>query len=416
MLDPKWLLKEGDSAVEKLSRRNVPPQEVQEVIELLERRKGSQLSLETLRAESNKVREDFLRSLTKGSGGQVRPPPRLAELKFEIAEKGKEQKELLPLVETKILALPNIPDEISLSVSESIVIKEVTGSPCAKHLVPHWTIAEKLGFADTGRATKMSGAGFLLLLGDGAKLLRKLTELSVELLRPSYREVSLPHLVHESGMYGSGHLPKFSGGSYRVSDEQLWLSPTAEVPLTSLHRDETIPEEKLPLSYVSALTCFRKEVGNGGKNSQWRLHEYQQVELMRICAPSAAEENYSKLLADSSTLLDLLNVSYRVTRLSPQDLPFSATRAHRIDVYSPGTDLWLPVSSASLFSDFQARRSNIRVKERAGTQFAVTMNSSALAASRLWGIILENGLQEDGRVKLPQVLHAAMGTEFLAGP
>jgi seryl-tRNA synthetase len=341
------------------------------------------------------------------------PPERLSEIKNEIIRAEREQKSIAQLADSQILTLPNIPDEVSLSVTESFTIREVKGSISPAAIAPHWDIAERLGYADSSRATKISGGGFLVLMNDGAKLLRQLRDLGVELLRSRYREVSLPHLVREESMYGSGHLPKFSNGSYKVSDEPLWLSPTAEVPLTSIHRNETIPVEKLTLRYVSALTCFRREVGNGGAASQWRLHEYDQVELMRICTHGAVEQEYSELLQDSTKVLDLLDITYRVVRLSPIDLPFSASRAHRIDVYSPGTQMWLPVSSASLFSDYQARRSNIRIKDAKGTTFATTMNSSALAASRLWGILLENGLQKDGTVMLPAALHERMGTNVL---
>jgi seryl-tRNA synthetase len=392
-----------------LALRNIPAEQVEMAARALSEKRSLQADLDSKR--------NTRRLLESTSGRSSTQPPeeirqRLLEIKAEIQQLEERHKQAAEETERSMLALPNIPDAKSVDTLETTLIRTM-GTNRQAHGVSFYEIGKRLGLCDPERATKLSGPGFLVYLDDGARLLKALEILGVDIHRDKYREVYLPELVREIALFGSGHLPKFSTGAYKVEGESLWALPTAEVALLGLHRDERIDSADLPICFVTKAHCFRREIGNAGKAAHWRLHEYCQIELSRLCLPDQAEDNYELLLNDSVKALDMLEVSYRVRKLCPADLPFAASRAHEIQVYSPGTDIWLPVSTASLFETFQARRSNIRFKRKKESDFVVTMNSSALAVSRMWGILLEQGFEKDGRVRVPRVLQDYLGSEYL---
>ncbi len=417
MLDQRELVRNKEIAVAKLGLRNVPREEVEDTIDLLRQRNTLRTATDELIATSRKCREAFVQQ--QGTTGVhnlfITPiPAELNKFKQQIDFSEASHRSVAELAHAKLIGLPNFPDEDTAKTPSSRIVREVTGRERSCNLrIPHWTLAEHLGIGNSSAALKISGPGYMVLTGDGARLIRALESFALEQLGDKYREVCFPHLMNDAALYGSGHLPKFAAGAYKIEGEPIWAIPTAEVPLVGLHRDEKIKLEALPLCYMTNMHCFRKEIGGGGKDSRWRLHEYHQVELMRICTPSQAEENYTELVNDTVACLGLLGVPYRLIKLCPADLPFSAARAYRLDAYSYGSDTWLPISMASLFYDFQARRSNIKYQGKTEGGFVTTMNSSALAVSRLWGILLEQGVEADGRVQIPHVLRPFMGKDFI---
>jgi seryl-tRNA synthetase len=245
-------------------------------------------------------------------------------------------------------------------------------------------------------------------------------QFGLDLNRDTYLEFAPPHFVRSDTFTGTGHLPKFEADAYRLRDDDLWAIPTGEVPLTGMHRNELLEEADLPKRYMAYTVCFRREAGSAGKDTRGlqRLHEFHKVELVRICLPEHADEEFAALLTDAERAIRLLGLPYRIIDLCTADLTFSSSRIFDIEVYAPGVDRWLEVSSVGVFSDFQARRSNIRVRrtgKRGGTEFPYFLNGSALATPRVWAAIIEHGQQPDGSVLLPEPLVRYMGKDRI-GP
>jgi seryl-tRNA synthetase len=246
--------------------------------------------------------------------------------------------------------------------------------------------------------------------------LRALVALGLDLHRDKYEELVVPHLVRRQTMVGTGHLPKFADDAYSTTLDDLWLVPTGEVPITGLHRDEILDPEDLPRRYMTYTVCFRREAGSAGKDTRGlqRLHEFHKVELVRLCLPEDAEQEFEELLGDAERIVQELRLPYRVVDLATGDLTFSSSRIIDLEVYAPGVDRWLEVSSVGNFTDFQARRGNIRVRvEGGGTRPIATLNASGAATPRLWAAIVEHGQQPDGRVLVPEVLRPYVGRELL---
>ena len=277
---------------------------------------------------------------------------------------------------------------------------------------PHWEIAEQLGIYDSERAAKLSGPMFSVLRGDGARLLRGLVNLALDLHRHDYEEIAPPHLVRTDVISRTGHLTKFDTQAYRVRDDDLWLVPTAEVPLMGLHQGEILPESELPRRYVAYTVCWRREAGAAGKDTRGmqRLHEFHKVELVKLCRPEDGRAELAGLLSDAELALQVLELPYRVVELCAGDLTFSAAKVYDLEVYSPGVDKWLEVSSVSLVTDFQARRGQIRFRrEGGGVEFVHALNGSGLATPRVWAALIEHGQQPDGSVRVPEVLAPYLG-------
>jgi seryl-tRNA synthetase len=288
--------------------------------------------------------------------------------------------------------------------------------------VPHWEIGAQLGILDAERAVKLSGSMFSLYRGAGARVVRALTQLALDRHTSgegAYEEVRPPSLVRPETMIATGQLPKFADDAYHLERDDLWLIPTAEAPLTSMHRDEVLDEADLPRRFCAYTPCFRREAGSAGADTRGvlRTHEFDKVELFAYCTPEQAAAGHADILARAEALVTDLGLAYRVLDLCSGDLGFSNARTFDIEVYAPGADRWLEVSSVSWYSDFQARRANVRYRPAAadggpskGTEVANTLNGSALAWPRIWAALLETGRQPDGSVALPEVLHP-----YLAG-
>ena len=284
--------------------------------------------------------------------------------------------------------------------------------------VPHWEAATELGILDNERAVKISGAMFTMQRGAGATLARALCQFALDLNADEHEEVRVPSLVSSATLTATGQLPKFADDAYAIERDDLWCSPTAEAPLTSIHADETLDDTELPIRMMAYSSSFRREAGSAGRDTRGmlRAHEFDKVELMAYATPEQAPGLLDDMVARAEQAISLLELPYRIIEICAGDMGQSHHRSFDIEVYAPGADAWLEVSSVSWLGDYQARRAGIRFRRHdddgralKGTEFVHTLNGSALAVPRVWAAIVESNRQPDGSVRLPQVLHPYLG-------
>ena len=333
-----------------------------------------------------------------------------------------EYDDISTLLRDTLLGIPNLPaaEAPDGAGPEDNVVLEVVGfDPDAygdHQRVPHWEIGAELGILDSERAAKLSGSMFAMYRGPGARLIRALTQLALDRHTSgpdAFEEIRPPTLVRTETMTATGQLPKFADDAYKVERDDLWLIPTAEAPLTSMHRDEILDEGDLPLRFTAYTPCFRREAGSAGADTRGtlRTHEFDKVELFAYCTPEQSSAMHQDMLSRAVAIISDLGLAYRVLDLCAGDLGFSSARTFDVEVYAPGCDRWLEVSSVSWFSDYQARRANVRYRPEGGkgTELCHTLNGSALAWSRIWPAIVETHRQPDGSILLPKVLHPYFG-------
>jgi seryl-tRNA synthetase len=285
-------------------------------------------------------------------------------------------------------------------------------------ILPHWEIGEKLGILNFERAVKVAQSRFVTLMGAGAALERALINFMLDKqIAVGYVEVMPPVLINSQSLTATGQLPKFAEESFKCDSDDLWLSPTAEVPLTNLYRGETLEASQLPIYHCAYTPCFRREAGSYGRDTRGliRLHQFNKVELVKVVHPTTSYEELEKLVQDAAAILEALKLPYRVVALCTGDLGFSAAKTYDLEVWLPSSGKYREISSCSNCSDFQARRGSIRFKEagKKGTQFVHTLNGSGLAVGRTMSAILENYQQPDGTVRIPEVLQPYLGREVL---
>jgi len=346
---------------------------------------------------------------------------RSRELGDEIARLDRELGETETMLSAILLELPNVTlDQVPAGGEESNEIVRTWGTPRdGARVVPHWEIGAELGLVDFERGAKISGSGFIVFRRAGARLVRSLMNLMLDVhaSEHGYEETWVPVVVNRASMIGTGQLPKFEDDMYALKGDDAFLIPTAEVPLTNLYRDEILPESELPKALAAYSPCFRREAGAAGKDTRGllRVHEFDKVELVRFVTPETSGEQLELLTAHAEKILHLLELPYRVVRLASGDTGFASAHTYDLEVYAPGVGKWLEVSSCSNFTDFQARRANIRYKPADGSKprFVHTLNGSALAFSRIIGSILEHHQQEDGSVRVPAALSKYLGAERL---
>ncbi len=339
-----------------------------------------------------------------------------------------EADELAAAIRDELLLLPNLPavdcpdgqDE-----HDNVVVRTVGYDPDAYEAhqrVAHWDIGTELGILDLERGAKLSGSMFVMYRGAGANLVRALVQLALDRNSDAFEEIRPPTLVSTSTMISTGHLPKFVDEAYHLERDDLWAIPTAEVPLTSLARDELLEEASLPQRLMAHTSCFRREAGSAGRDTRGllRVHEFDKVEILAYATPEQAAEVHADLLARAEGVIADLGLAYRVLDLCTGDIGNASARTFDIEVYAPGVDRWLECSSVSWFSDYQARRANIRYRPAGSKQTEVvhTLNGSALAVPRVWAALVETYRQPDGRVRVPDLLRPYLGgREFLTpGP
>jgi seryl-tRNA synthetase len=422
VIDSNLLLDQPDAVVAALARKGVSSDVVLSARDALIRRRSTLSEVEVLRAEMNARSKQVGKLIATGDPSAATEREALAGLKSRLAEGEAALREAESESRSLLLVLPNLPSPDApegLDESSNVVLR-VEGPSADKFnpadYRPHWDVAGDLGIFDPERAAKLSGSGFSLLYGDGARLIRALVQFGLDLNRDTYLEVLVPHMVRTEVFEGTGHLPKFAEDAYNTTLDNLWLIPTGEVPLTGMHRGELFEPDELPKRYMAYSVCFRREAGSAGKDTRGlqRLHEFHKVELVRICTPETVQDEFDALLADAERPLQLLGLPYRVVDLAAGDLTFSSARIFDLEVYAPGVDRWLEVSSVGNFTDFQPRRSNIRYRAGAGhTRQPYYLNGSALATPRMWAAIIEHGQRKDGTVELPEPLVPYMGKKVL---
>jgi seryl-tRNA synthetase len=313
-----------------------------------------------------------------------------------------------------MLRIPNLPHADAPNGAgdhENPVVKGPINMPAqfADHQrVPHWETASHLGILDNERATKIAGAMFTMQRGLGATLARALCQFALDSNADAFEEIRPPSFVTTATLTATGHLPKFADDAYAIERDDLWAIPTAEVPLTSLHAGEVLEESELPVRLMAYTPCYRREAGSAGRDTRGmlRAHEFDKVEILAIARPEDAPELLTELVVRAESLMAALELPYRIIEICTGDMGGSHHRSYDIEVYAPGCDAWLEVSSVSWFSDYQARRADIRFKRtgQKGTEIANTLNGSALAVPRVWAAICENYRQADGSVRIPTVL------------
>ncbi len=347
-------------------------------------------------------------------------------LQVESRELGLQEKDLdaeadrlAAEVRSLLLAIPNIPadgapDGASAADNPVLeVVGDLSADTRADHQqVPHWDIGTELGILDLERAVKMSGSMFTMFRGPGATLVRALCQAALDRNSDAFEEIRPPTVVLTDTMVSTGHLPKFIDDAYHLERDDLWAIPTAEVPLTSLARDEILDEAELPLRLMAYTPCFRREAGSAGRDTRGllRVHEFDKVELLAYATPAQAAEVHAEILQRARGLIADLGLTYRILDLCTGDVGNSAARTFDIEVYAPGVDMWLEVSSVSWFSDYQARRANVRYRATGAKKAEIvhTLNGSALAVPRVWAALVETHRQADGSIRLPEVLHPYM--------
>ena len=349
----------------------------------------------------------------------------MAEMKT-VADRIKEIDEILKGIEEKtgefLLNIPNIPHAsvpVGKDETGNVEVRK-WGEPRSFGFEPlnHWDIAEPLGIIDFERGAKLAGARFSVMKGAGARLERSLMNFMLDLnTSKGYKEIFPPILVNRESMTGTGQLPKFAAELFRIEDPEFYLIPTAEVPVTNLHRDEILREEQLPVYYTAYTPCFRREAGSYGKDVRGliRQHQFNKVELVKFAKPEDSYDELEKLTRNAEEILQTLGLPYRVVVLCTGDMGFSSAKTYDIEVWLPGQNKYREISSCSNFEDFQARRANIRFKRegKKGTEFVHTLNGSGLAIGRTLVAILEHYQQKDGTVVVPEALRPYMGTDII---
>ena len=342
------------------------------------------------------------------------------QIKKQVGIIEEEEKSISNKLNEQILCLPNIPEKNSLKGRNEKDNKEIRRwgeAISGNNLKEHWEIANKLNLWDSERSSVIAKSRFVTLFKHAAKLERSLINFMLDLhIKKGYLEVLPPALVNTASLTGSGQLPKFAEESFRCADDDLWLTPTAEVPITSLHRGEIIPKDLLPLRYVAYSPCFRREAGSYGRDTRGliRLHQFNKVELYWFSTPEKSEEALEQITSDAESVLQELELPYRVIQLCTGDLGFSAKKTYDLEVWLPGANTFREISSCSNCGDFQARRSSIRTKDNNKKNILLhTLNGSGLAIGRTMAAILENGQQSDGSINLPKALIPYFGSNKL---
>ena len=430
MLDIRLLRSEPDTVKAAVARRETEGLEdaVDEILALDERRRAALREVNELKAQRNEVSKEIGRIKRDGGDGdemivEMREVgARISAIDEEVGRAEERIRELM-------LLTPNLPlDEVPSGGVDQNEIVRVVGAPPEFDFEPksHWDLGSTLGLLDLERGSKISGSGFPVLMGLGARLQRCLIDFMLDIHTQGfneepgwhgYTELRVPYLVTRDTLSGTGQLPKFAEESYQTERDDLWLIPTAEVPITNLHRDEVLSAEDLPVRYAAYSPCFRREAGAAGADTRGllRVHQFDKVELVRYETPERSRDALEELTAESESILDRLGLHYRVLKLASGDLGFSAEMTYDIEVWAPGVEQWLEVSSCSTCGDFQARRANLRYRPSGGEKlrFVHTLNGSALALPRLMVALIESYQQADGAVRVPETLQERLGQEVI---
>lgn len=386
---------------------------VDELLELDQAWRAAQTAFERARSEQNALSKEFGRTKDQSL------IPKMRELSDQVKAAEAEAARLRAEVDRLLLEIPNLFHQsvpLGKSEDDNVVIREWGEQRKFDFTArPHYELGEDLGILDLQRAARVSGARFAFLKGEGARLERALIQffLDVHTREHGYVEVNPPYLVNTAAMVGTAQLPKFAEEAFRVEGRDLWLIPTAEVPLTNLHREEVLDAAQLPAKYVAFSPCFRSEAGSAGKDTRgWiRVHQFHKVELVKLTTPESSLDELESLVRDAEDILQRLGIHYQVLAMCTGDMGFSQYKKYDINAWCPGLGRYLEVSSCSVFNEFQARRAGLRYRSAPGETPAYlhTLNGSAMALTRTWDAVVETYQREDGTVEVPEVLRPYMG-------
>ncbi|HXO38713.1 MAG TPA: serine--tRNA ligase [Candidatus Acidoferrum sp.] len=421
MLDLAYVRENLTQVEEMLRRRGMDPAQVLSGFRQIDDKRRQLITQsETLKAQRNRASEEIAK-LKKAGQDATTQMEQTKALRAQSDDLEKQAAEIDQELRTMLAGIPNVPHESVPQGRSADDNKEVRkwGTPPEFSFTPkpHWELGEQLGILDMERAVKLSGARFAVYWDLGAKLERALANFMLDLHTSAhgYTEVLTPYMVNSASMYGTGQLPKFANDLFKIDNHDLWLIPTAEVPLTNLYRDETIDAARLPLSVTGYTPCFRSEAGSYGKDVRGiiRQHQFQKVELVKFTRPEQSYEQHEQLTRDAETILQKLGLHYRTMLLSTGDMGPSSAKTYDLEVWLPGQKLYREISSCSNFEAYQARRANIRFRPEGSkkSEFVHTLNGSGLAIGRTWLAILENYQQADGSVVVPEALRKYMGEE-----
>jgi seryl-tRNA synthetase len=410
---PLELIRKDPDRVRRAAALKGEPAPIDEILELDREWREHQNAAETIKAEQNRFSKEFAKSRDEQLKDRLR----------EMAERAKAELAQAEAVKAKLddllLRVPNVFDEsvpVGESEADNVVLREWGSKPNIGFAArTHYDLGEALGIMDFERAARVAGSRFAFLLGEGALLERALVQfmLDVHTREHGYTEVQPPVLVNSASMTGTANLPKFGADAFKVEGHDLWLVPTAEVPVTNYHRDEILDGERLPLKYVAYSPCFRSEAGAAGKDTRGfiRLHQFSKVELVKVTSAETSMDEFEKLTADAEDILKRLGLHYQVLVMCTGDMGFAQYKKYDLNAWCPGLDRYLEVSSCSVFNDFQAMRANIRYRPARGAppRFAHTINGSGLALTRTIDAIIETYQRADGTLVVPEPLRPYMG-------
>lgn len=426
MLDLKHIRQNFDQVNATLSRRG--DYDLQPLLALDQQQRQIEGERSQLQARSNEIGKAVGQKIKAGEDPKGSEVAALREegnqVKAALGELEPRERQLRSDMQAILLALPNLPSPTTpdgRDEKENVEVRRWGDQHLpadSAALKPHWELGEALGIFNFERSAKIAQSRFVTLVGLGAALERALFTFMLDRhVQHGYTEVMPPYLINTASLTASGQLPKFAEESFRCANDDLWLSPTAEVPVTNLHRDEILTAEALPLHYCAYTPCFRREAGSYGRDTRGliRLHQFNKVEMYKFVRPETSEDEHQALVKDAEAILQALELPYRVIELCTGDLGFSANKTYDLEVWLPSSGTYREISSCSNCGDFQARRANIRFKEagQKGTQFVHTLNGSGLAIGRTMAALLENYQQPDGTVKVPEVLQPYLKKEWL---
>ncbi len=419
MLVVSYIQENKEKVIEGLKKRNFKELNlIDDVLEIDELRRKTQFELDNVLAESNKISKEIGELFKSGKQQEAND---LKEKTVELKTSSKELQDLLATYEKSmrdvLYQIPNVPNELVVAGKDAedneIVFENGDATPKTGFL-PHWEVAKQFDLIDFELGVKITGAGFPVYKGKGARLQRALIQYFLDKNSDAdYTEIVPPFVVNEASGYGTGQLPDKEGQMYYVNEDNLYLIPTSEVPVTNIYRDVILKEEDLPVKHTAYSPCFRREAGSYGKDVRGlnRLHQFEKVEIVRIEKPENSAQALDEMVDHVKVLLEELELPYRILRLCGGDTGFASSITYDFEVFSQAQEKWLEVSSVSNFNTFQANRLKLRYKSENGTQLLHTLNGSALALPRILASILENHQQENGSIKIPKVLVPYTGFE-----
>jgi seryl-tRNA synthetase len=428
VLDLKYIRENPQIVQELLDRRGEGKYNIQPILDLSKQQRELETQKNNLQAKSNEIGKIVGQKIKNGAdpnGSEIQAIKEEGnQIKQELSNLEPKERELKDQIIGLLLELPNLPSEttpLGADEKENVEIRRWGDEfkPKLEQFLPHEEIGKNLGIIEFERAVKVAQSRFVALIGAGAALERALINFMLDQqIEAGYTEVMPPVLISSESLLGTGQLPKFAEESFKCEADDLWLAPTAEVPVTNLYRGEILEASQLPIHHCAYTPCFRREAGSYGRDTKGliRLHQFNKVELVKFVHPDSSEAEHQALVKNAEAILQALKLPYRVIELCTGDLGFGAAKCYDLEVWLPSANTYREISSCSNFKDFQARRANIRFKEagKKGTQYVHTLNGSGLAVGRTMAAILENYQQPDGNVKVPEVLQPYLKREYLS--